>query len=200
MGCWQLGQLDTHRPCLSSSFSGCRGHNSPFQPQLREGKVRELLLCASPILPSSTRAQSISLRGCTEQRESGASTAPTQAPGAPLCRAVSLQVTHLAPQPQTRGERGQEKGAGTACFPSARPRNFFCAEQGLAHSSAERLPHRWPSRGSRRDWGSAGTGSVPPARAAPGTGHKDLKGWAVLRAVWHSAVHVQSNAGHDRSD
>lgn len=33
-----------------------------------------------------------------------------------------------------------------------------------------------------------------------GGGHRDLKGCAVLRAVWQNTVHVQSNTGHDRSD
>lgn len=144
-----------------------------------------------PHPPQQHKRPSISLRGSTEQRESGATIAPTQAPRAPLCWAASLQVTHLAPEPQTQGERGQEKGASAACFPSAQPRNFFCAEQGLAHSSAEQLPHccAVPSQPS---WHRQLRGQ--------GGGHRDLKGCAVLRAVWQNTVHVQSNTGHDRSD
>lgn len=71
-----------------------------------------------------------------------------QAPRAPFRWAVSLQVTRLAPWPQRQGERGQEEGDSTACFPSAPPRNFFCVEQWLMHSSAEQLLHCCAETGS----------------------------------------------------
>lgn len=116
--------------------------------------------------PQQHKRPSISLRGSMEQRESRATIAPTLAPGATICWAVSLQVTHLAPQPQTQGERGQEKGASTACFPSAQPRNFFCAEQGLAHSSTEQLPHRCAEPATA----PAGTGAVLAQALCPSTG------------------------------
>lgn len=62
-----------------------------------------------------------------------------------------------------------------------------------------------PCRASR---GTAGTGAVLARAVCPrhrqlqgqGSGHKDLKGWAMLRGVWQNTVHVQSNAGYDRRD
>lgn len=73
------------------------------------------------------------------------------------------------------------------------------------HIPAEQLPQRRPCRASR---GTAGTGAGLARAACPrhgqsqgqGGGHKDLKGWAMLRGVWQNMVHVQSSAGYDRSD
>lgn len=149
MGCQQLGQLDIHKPCLSTSFSPCKGHKGPFQPWIWEGKVREPLCVQAPSSPAAQETKHLP-EGLHQAKRKQSHHCPNAGSWSTPLLGCFLASHALGSTAQTQGERGQEKGASTACFPAAQPRNFFCVEQGLAHSSAEQLPH--PPSGQGLSW------------------------------------------------
>lgn len=170
-----------HKPCLSAQLHPLQRAQRPLSAPAPGRKGQGAASACEPRPPQWHKTRpSTNPRGSGEQREGRATIAPAQpqhpqpqAPCVPFCWAVSLQIMHLASWPQTQGKRGQEEGASTACFPSVPPRNFFCAEQGLVHSSVEQLLHCCAEPAAAA---SAGTGVVlaeslcPGARVAPGRG------------------------------
>lgn len=201
MGCWQLGQLDTHKPCLSTSFSRCKGHNGPFQPRLWEGKVRELLLCASPISPAAPETKHLP-EGLQGAKGKQGHHHPKPGSWSTPWLSCFLASHALGSTASDTGREGPAEGSQHSLFSLCTAKEFLLCGAGFGTFQRRAAPAPpVPCRGSRRDRSSPGTGSVPPAQGqGQGGGHKDLKGWAVLRGVWHNTVHVKSNPGHDGSD